>query len=183
MQNKVSNGIITALVVLISICACAYNTAPKGWLSGTGTSQKEAYGSWITVIQENSGSRDSLDGELIAILPDSIIILSGIEVITIPKDRIISAKITAYYSNAAALGVWGTIGILSTPAQGYFGIITMPLWLISAIASGSSQSFAPQKKFPKQNWNELFKFARFPQGLPAGFDRRLLNPKPRHQLG
>jgi hypothetical protein len=166
-------------LVLCALCAigCASTTAPRQWLPRPDAAQKTAFGGWISVEYTEGGVTKQIDGELIAIHPDSIFVLAANNLVGIPAAQIAKAKLTAFDANTGPLILWSVLGTLSTLSHGAGLIISAPVWIISGTAATSAQSYTPQLSFPKKPWNEFRPFARFPNGLPRDLERRALQPK------
>lgn len=176
MQSRRFSQICFIAVLLILIVGCATNTAPRGWLDVPKASQSKTFGGWLEVEHgENSAKR--VQGELIALSPDRVFVLTDDGLLEIPKTTISQAKLTAYDSGAVALGVWTFLGTLSTISHGFFLIISAPVWVIGGSAATAVQSHKPVISYPKNSWEAFQRYARFPQGLPQGLERSSLLPK------
>ena len=68
-------------------------------------------------------------------------------------------------------------GALSTASHGVGLIISFPVWILIGSISTATQSYTPIQKFPVKSWDELIKYARFPQGLPRVLELGKLEPK------
>lgn len=83
------------LFVLIYVAGCGpTTTAPKGWLPSVSTAQHESYGGWVTVRYHTGDSEGEAHGELIAIQPSQIFILTEQELTHISIDSITQMKLT-----------------------------------------------------------------------------------------
>jgi len=166
-------------LLLVFLTGCASTTAPGDWLPTAQEAQMEAYGSWIYVeYATGSSSFDKVDGELIAIGDDTVFILSSTDqLVSIPLDKIESAKLTTYDAKHGVLGLWTLGGSLSTASHGIVLIISLPVWILSGSITTAAQSYAPIEKFPIKSWDDLRKYARFPQGLPDGLKLEKLRSK------
>jgi len=169
-------AMIAGMLALFAM-GCASTTAPSKWLSLPQETQRLAYGGWISINYQNDRTPTEVHGELIAIHSDSIFLLVSNNLIGIPTAKIAKAKLTAFDANTAPLVLWSVLGTLSTLSHGVGLIISAPVWIISSTAATSAQSYAPQLSFPKKSWTEFRPFARFPNGLPPGLERRTLRPK------
>ena len=119
MQSRRFSQICFIIVLLIQTTGCATNTAPKGWLDVPKASQSKTFGGWVEVRHgENSAKR--AQGELIALSPDYVFVLTDVGLLELPKTTISHAKLTAYNSGAFAIGVWTFLGTLSTISHGSF---------------------------------------------------------------
>ncbi len=177
MCIKKKFGAMIAGMLALFAMGCASTTAPPKWLSLPQETQRLAYGGWISINYQNNRLPSEVHGELIAVHPDSVFVLVPNNLLGIPTAQIAKAKLTAFAANTAPLALWSILGTLSTLSHGVGLIISAPVWIISGTAATSAQSYTPQLSFPKKSWNEFRPFARFPNGLPPGFERRTLRPK------
>ncbi|MDE0089155.1 MAG: hypothetical protein OXU23_25790 [Candidatus Poribacteria bacterium] len=83
------------LFALFYVVGCGpTTTAPKGWLPSVSTAQHESYGGWVTVKYYTGDSKSEAHGELIAIDPSQIFILTEQELTNISIDSITYMKLT-----------------------------------------------------------------------------------------
>lgn len=158
------------------VAACAGNPAPSGWLPGPEDAPQDPYGAWI-VVRENDTRETS--GELIAVHEDSIFVLtqSG-RLAGFAHGEIERARIAYYDAQWGGLVAWTLVGSLATISNGYFALITFPLWLLVGSISAADESRAPLESVSQESeWVEMRTFARFPQGMPQGLDRGVLRPR------
>lgn len=124
-----------------------------------------------------------LSGEIIAVEKDSLYILTHApsHFLAIGKEQI--ARMTVAFSLTSdspnKFGGWTALLCLSTLAHGFFAGITLPL---NAIVGANISTAAAQSTFAvfypdNINWEELKKFARFPQGIPEGTNPATLSVK------
>ena len=161
----------------ISCAACAQNSAPKGWLPKPVEAQTAAYGGWIELAYQESGRKDSVDGELIAVSADSVWVLNGNQSLVVPTAAVTAGKLTAYEAPTGSLTLWTVGGTLATISNGALLLLTAPMWIIGGSIATGSESRAAQRKTPPLSWVELTPFARFPQGMPDGIGLNALQPK------
>ena len=167
------------LTILISVNGCVIPSAPNKWLPSFEETQTQAYGGWIEVTHSSDASQaasSSAKGELIALSVDTVYILAE-TLQAIPKTQITKARLVIYDSEADELGVWTTVGALSTLTHGYGLVLTLPIWITSGGIASSIQSRKPVIDYPKSIWDDFKPYARFPQGLPEGLDPTQLKPK------
>jgi hypothetical protein len=167
------------LPLCVAVAAgCATSSAPRGFLRPPLEAQRSAYGGWIevTLVRESHArTSDTLSGELIAVGDDSIFVLgaAGLRALAVP--RIARARLMAYDAQYGALASWTLLGVLSTASHGLGLILSAPVWILAGTGATSSQSRAPLHEVTQPgNLPSLRPFARFPQGLPPGLDRRTL---------
>jgi len=88
-------GLPMLLFSLIYVVGCRpTTTAPKGWLPSVSDAQRESYGGWVTVKYHTGDSESEAHGELIAIDPHQILILTEQGVTNISIDSITQVKLT-----------------------------------------------------------------------------------------
>jgi hypothetical protein len=110
---------------------------------------------------------ERIDGELIAIDSNKIVVLSSTE----KKCLLVSVKeikrFTLQYAQPKQYGWTIPVFLLSTISHGFFSIFTVPVNLIVTISSTSSGNSAFKYKSKSMNYQKLKMFARFPQGIPS----------------
>lgn len=178
MRAKLVVGTTVCVFLSILVSGCASTTAPRGWLPTPGEAEKEAYGAWISVKYNNGSSEQIADGEFIAVGKESLFVLTQDSLTAIALNQVERGKLTTYDAEHQLLAGWTTVGALTTPSHGWFLMLSFPLWIISGSIATIAHSYAPIEKFPADSWEDLRKYARFPQGLPEGLDRRTMKSKP-----
>lgn len=142
--------------ILISSCKI-YKTAPL-----FNELPYHTKGSHVVVYYE---FRDYQRGELIAIESDCLLIIDELKeknsFLKIDKDKIKRVKVVLSqthshpnYRQSQAIGIMAL-------GHGWWGIFTLPINL--AVLASANKTF--KQDVP---WDELPKFARFPQGIPEG---------------
>lgn len=169
------------VILLALVLRCAGTGAPGGWLPDAKEAQQEAYGAWISIEYRNGSSDENAQGELIAIRRDSLFVLTQTLVqdtlIAVAADQVSHGRLATCDANHMLLVGWTAGGLLTTPSHGWFLALSVPLWIITGTVAAIGQSYVPIEKLPVESWKDLRKFARFPQGLPEGLDRRTLRGK------
>jgi hypothetical protein len=165
------------LGIAISMAGCASRYSPEGWLPSLYEVQHQAFGSWITAECLSEGKSLTLSGELIALEGGKLIALDENRAFEIPVSDIRRMRLENF-REARMAGMWAFLGTLSTLSHGYYLMISAPVWIVSGVmlAAGESRTGLVEYKGPPPD--EIRKFARFPQGLPKGIDRKSLRPKP-----
>ncbi len=167
---------IRRLIVLATLTSgCAGTPGPSGYLQPAEVAQYQAYGAWIKVYLKPN--YDELEGEFIAIDPDTLFVLNRGGLHAIPRDTIERARLGTYNSQWGALAAWTTVGSLATMSHGWYAGITLPVWMILGSVTTAVVSHGPiegVRGHDSARWRELSKFARFPQGMPTGIDRTIL---------
>jgi len=182
----------TGVCAAVLLAACVSNPAPSGWLPPAQEVAREAYGGWILVdtarearrgwyAAGDSGSGTDVEGELIAVDPDTVFVMSRTGLVAVPKAAVRRATLVAYDAQWGGLAGWAVLGTLSTVSNGGFLILTAPLWIIVSTSATASRSRAPMVELGEKGdrWEKLRLYARFPQGMPPGLDRGALRPAPR----
>ena len=152
--------------------ACFRTTAPGGWLSTVDAAQREAYGGWIRVETAHGAFAE---GELIAVTPETLFVLSLDSLASVPTSAIRLATLTAYDAGHGVLRTWTLLGSLSTISHGTLLILTLPTWITAGSLSTASASKSPRVQ--SLDPAALRPFARFPQGIPPGLDHRAIRQK------
>lgn len=168
-------------LILFSGCATTY--APHDWLPKTEDIQKEAYGGWMTLFVKPDSLKNNdkylqYNGEFISadtlnvyLLADSLYIVNKVDVI--------SSLLELDRKNSTDYGLWTAGGCLLTITNGFYSIITAPIWLITGIPVSVGESVRDRYETDNPNeayWNDIQKFARFPQGI---YDIDLTSLKPK----
>jgi len=166
--------IIIVLVFILSlfILGCAASYAPANYLPSTDDVPQNVFGGWLTLTTEP----DSLiqnskwmmyGGEFISV-DDSIVYILYDSLYRIPKRIISESVLELDEKNTTVYGLWVLGGSLLTISNGYYAGITLPLWLAAGIptAAGESTRDRYEMNYPDDKyWNDIKKFARFPQGV------------------
>ena len=162
--------LLNLLFLLLVRCATTY--APDNWLPETDEVPENVYGGWITLITEPdslnteeqwmqySGEFISLDDENIYLLFDSVF--------QVPKRKIRNSILELDEKNTTGYGLWVSVGTIATISNGYYLMITAPLWLvfgIPAVVGESARDRYETEEPPEEYWESIRKFARFPQGI------------------
>ena len=163
---------ILLLISFSVLIGCATSYAPANWLPDTDDVPTNVYGSWITVNTEPDSLEPEGDwlqynGEFIAVDEENIYVLYD-SLYKIPKRIIYVSIVDIDQKNTTAYGAWVALGALSTLSHGYYAGISFPIWLLAGIptATGESRRDRYEVEYPDElYWNDVKKFARFPQGM------------------
>jgi len=145
---------------------------------------RDGHGGWIEITHRNASHAR---GELIAVEPRGLRVLEpGDMLVYEPFEDVQEAELFEYETEQGTIGVWGTLGSVSTISHGYFAVFSLPIWLVTSITTASIQSRSAHLAFPGNPWSEFGLWARFPQGLPPNLmasdlirqDRRPKPPPP-----
>ncbi|HMG24646.1 MAG TPA: hypothetical protein VK607_25090 [Kofleriaceae bacterium] len=151
------------LVLALAATGCAFNPDPR-----TRPIDKVAldgHGGWI-VVTRRSGAETA--GELIAVDPDAIRVLTPAALVAIERPAIVRARLWAWDAEHGGYALWGTAGTLSTVSHGFFLILSAPVWVLTTTITSSVESRASIVDYPDHGWDKLAVWARFPQGMPPG---------------
>jgi hypothetical protein len=166
---------VLALVIASHLSGCAHNPTPKAWRLSAVQAQHMTRGSWILVEPGASGeSSDAspVEGELIAIDDSAYHVLTegGLRSVSrSPTDRI---RLFAFGTSPGAIAAWASVGGVSTLSHGGFLLFTAPMWAVAGAVATAKESGAGIL----HDADRARAFARFPQGLPPGFDPAALGP-------
>lgn len=169
-KDKLGLKILIILTILEMTAGCATKTAPKVWLVEPEKAQTQAFGFWTTVEYSTDSSLKLAHGELIAINKGKLYLLGYEGLIGIPTEKIHRVKIFLYKSKEQTIEYWALLGTLSTISHGYSLIFSAPVWIISGIICAIGESKSGVLEYPEHSWEEIRKYARFPQGIPEGID-------------
>jgi hypothetical protein len=169
---------------------CAHSPAPAGWLPPADASGSDAFGGWMVAEVGAGHERRRVEGELIAVEADTIIVLAAGGLESLPRAAILKATVAGYAIDAGKLGGWTTFGTISTLSHGVILLLSAPVWIITGSIATGKASRAPLLEYhvvrgdesramndASRPWTDLALYARFPQGLPAGLDRATLRWK------
>jgi hypothetical protein len=118
-----------------------------------------------------SQGKERLEGEFLAVDEDSLYVLVGYgphsEVIrTVARAWVEKARVAHFDPQTGRIAGWTVVGALSTASHGLVAGVTFPLWVITGTALAASHSRTPLENYPNLPWEELRRYARYPQGPP-----------------
>ena len=123
---------------------------------------------------KKSTGRPVVEGELIAIDETAFHVLSRTGLQSVPRASGHRITLVGYGNRAGALVGWSVAGGISTLSHGGFLLFTAPMWAITGIVASHTE-----KRAGIWHDDELARrYARFPQGLPPGFDPKTLGTLP-----
>jgi hypothetical protein len=170
------NKILIALCFMV-LCGCSAVKAPQGSVPRRKDIVTDAFGGWISASLKTT--RNSIQGEFIAISLDSVFIMSDNKVQILPKADIDNARIILFNSESGAYSGWTFLSSLATISNGHFLVFTLPINLITGISTASGEAKRINYyDYPALTWDELNKYARFPQGIPEQVDTKEIKPRP-----
>jgi hypothetical protein len=167
---------VLALVIASHLLGCAHNPAPKTWRPSAVQAQHITRGSWILVEPGASAgySTDAspVEGELIAIDDSAYHVLTAGGLRLVSRSSTDRITLFAFGTSPGAIAAWASAGGLSTLSHGGFLILTAPMWAVAGVVAAAKESGAGVL----HDAARARAFARFPQGLPPGFDPAALGP-------
>ncbi len=169
------NNLCIIVCLLVLGAGCTAVRAPSGTVPKRKAITTDAFGSWIRLINYD---RYVLQGELISATGESLLVLTQNGPREVSKEDIASARLIIYDTNTSEYVLWTMLGSVSTLSNGAFLIVTFPAWLLAGITTSSGESNRDNYlDYPGVSLDELIKYSRFPQGLPAGIDLSSLRPR------
>lgn len=164
-------------VLIIALFAnCSVVSAPQGTVPSRKELQTDAFGAWFSGKQ---GTQKILvQGELVAIDGDSLFILMRDTLRAMLTSDFDTARIIVYNTEAKTYGIWTGILTGVSLLTGYYAALTLPLSLGIGITTYLDEKNRIHSfDHPPHGWPEISKYARFPQGMPPGLDKRTLRSK------
>jgi hypothetical protein len=182
---SVTKSTTVALLVIVfcalTLSSCATNHAPSGWLPDRKTISQEKYGGWLYLKWRGRlGEEEITQGEFIGIYDTTCFIFDHTILIRVPIDHISLASLKIHEDDRGSLAVWTLLGTLSTISNGFYLLITAPLWIIAGtiITSTESNSGLFTEEYPDIGWwRTVTRYSRFPQGIPKEVDLSKLKSK------
>ena len=121
-----------------------------------------------------NGSNKDVSGEIIEVSKNEIKLLQEGTLQSLQKDIVKSCVISVSLTvnNPKKINTWASLVNVASLGHGVFGIITLPV-NIGTTAGITKSKYA--LKYPDNiSWDELYKFARFPQGIPNNIDAKTI---------
>jgi hypothetical protein len=159
------------------ISSCMATPGPKGWLPSPKEALSDTFGAWMIVEYSSEAGNKTAEGEFIALEKYQIYLLTGYGLETISTINVQHVTLAVYKEERIAR-TWTLLGFLSTASHGYYAAASAPLWLLIGIYNASAESTSGITDSDVVDWDEIQKYARFPQGIPQGVDLRQLKRKP-----
>lgn len=152
------------------------------------------YGRQVTAVEAgNSEERESPpQGELIAAEPARIWLLGKEQVFEIPLSSIEEVRVRRHGFTPGKALLWSLLGAVVTggalagacsSVEGVDGCGNVfatvgGLWLVVGGLAAATMRGSSSVSVPRPKAEALSPYARFPQGVPEGFDPRSLRPSP-----
>lgn len=165
MRSRELAVLTAALLVSASAAGCLHNPDPRP--RSMSAVHTDAHGGFVVV---RVGGQVNHQGELIAVGPEGVWVLARQRLILTPHEQVSGLDLYAYDVSIAGTTGLGLLGTLSTISHGFFLVFSAPIWLVTTIATSASQSRSAYEWYAGDgdDWSELMKWARFPQGMPPG---------------
>lgn len=180
------NSILLLQACLLILSGCSVLQIPGSYRYGRRALRTEITGSW-TKVRLNSynsiGTEQVISGELIAIHSDTMYILTATRLESILTINISDAVLFKYRNQ---FGLFATLtGLLYLPdivaaigiGEPAFLLLGVP-WLVTGgiITIAEATNHSNLFHYPADNrLTELRKYARYPQGMPAGIEKSKLH--------
>ena len=161
--------------VLLALMCNACKTPPHA-VPDIQSFDRDVYGAWTEVTFPRAAHRPETYGELIAVTPDQLTVLTATGVVTVQKKDVGDVTLTLF--SGSMIPAWLTAGIVSTASHGVYLPGTIALWSLAAAWDNRQYERFAEVNYPGGSWEELRRGARFPQGVPEGLDVNSLRPRP-----
>ena len=147
----------------------ASSPAPPGARLTMEQAQRDPRGAWINIITD----QEAVAGELLAVEAQALVVASTAGFQRVPVTRIRSWTLSWYEAENDGVILFGVVGTLSTLSHGWWLVLTAPLlWMIPTPIMARAQSKQGHESGTGRDEGHLrlAAYARFPAGLPPGFD-------------
>jgi len=150
------------LSLLLVLAACVKHPAPNG--ATIERAERQGYGGYVLVtLRDGSLVR----GELLAVNRDALWVLDANGQQTVNLHNVTNAELFKYEYEGGTLGVWGTLGAISTLSHGFWLVFSFPIWLATAITVSAAESRHMRLRYPDDGIDSFRDWARYPQGMPG----------------
>ncbi len=177
-----NNGPIFLFLLLCGLTGCVSSSAPSGWLPPVESVPTDVYGGWLKVEKREFKGYSMALGEFIGLRDSAVFLLTEKGYLKmIPMKDVRNATLFIHENNGGKAALTTFLGTVSTISNGFYLLITAPIWIISGTiltvqASNKGNYYQAEPDFA---WWDSFKlYARFPQGIPENFGQTPLKPKP-----
>ena len=169
LLSCVSALAVSGWLPLAGGCTAA-SPAPPGSRLTMEQAQRDPHGAWINIVT----LQGEVAGELLAVEAKALVVASTAGFQRVPVARIRSWSLSWYEADNGGVIVFGVLGTLSTLSHGWFLVLTAPLlWMIPTPIMARAQSKQGHESGSLGDADghlHLAAYARFPAGLPPGFD-------------
>ncbi len=114
-----------------------------------------------------------ISGELLAADGDFIWVLEKNCLRQLEYQRVSWASVEYFTSFAPLVGGWDGLGAMSTLSHGFFVVFSLPIWLGIGVPTAIGAAVNNDLEFKPKQFDKLYQFARFPQGMPEGWPSHL----------
>ncbi|MDX9905137.1 MAG: hypothetical protein RBS55_00975 [Bacteroidales bacterium] len=182
--------LLTVILIALFIAGCAINKQANRYTPSLNDSGKYLFGRWIEVkytAAVDSSFIHTLAGELIAYSGHDLYVLDSAKMNIMPDSLITTARLFLYRKNpnkflitSLLMIIPNAIGMVVYPeyALGFLALAIVPVINGAIFTLVDRNTPTNELRYPKKELKELAKFARFPQGLPAGVDPEELRLPP-----
>ncbi|HBC77677.1 MAG TPA: hypothetical protein DEO60_07695 [Bacteroidales bacterium] len=175
---KILTGIFGFLILF---GGCRSALVPAGYKLSPREVSNSFTGSWIDISYgtgDTAALKLNLSGELIALNEDTAYVLTETAFVPLTVKNIISAKLHVFNPQAAIWPVSGLlsfipniVGEIANSTGGGFVLLGAPVAGFGILFGLAETRSNATLKYPdKSSFDEFVKFARYPQGLPAGLE-------------
>jgi hypothetical protein len=160
------------------IFGCTSIHAPPGWPVRPGQLPTEVYGGWLEIrYSPGAAVVGPPTGELIAVAMDTVFVADDAGLHAVAAADAQRIRLVTYHPDASLFGSLAVAGALSTITHGALAVFTAPMWLLAGGGAAGARSREPIIDYPSCELGAFTRWARFPQGLPAGVDRSQVRMK------
>lgn len=170
MRDAVAALLVLALAGSMPAACTAASPAPPSARRTMAEAQRDPHGAWINI----DTGRGEIAGELLAVEPRALVVQSTVGFQRVPLPTIRRWTLAWYQGDNSSVIAFNVVGTLSTLSHGYWLVFTAPLlWMIPGTVMARAQSKQGQESNDRPDpvsLAALAMYARFPAGLPPGFD-------------
>ena len=165
---------------LFLLLSCASVSIPESEKLPTPTElPRYPYGAFISVRVKDR----FINGEILGVEGNTLYVLTTDDkILSIPKDKVRYYNVIECKSDYT--GVQQAIGILtlsglgavsSICVNGFFVIISGPLWLLTGTIGGLHILLSTPDCYPEVEWDILIRYSRYPQGISQEIKEKAVN--------
>jgi hypothetical protein len=124
------------------------------------------------------GDEDDVTGELLAVDDGGLWVLGEKGTTRVSKGQIEKVTVKVHSNLGWAFLAWTLVGTASTISHGFVLVLSAPSWAIAGGTVTGIEFGRGKATASSRDAHELYQYARFPAGLPAGWNA-CLPEKPR----
>jgi hypothetical protein len=165
----------------------------------TGGAGLSVHGRQVTALEADDTARrrspqeeKRVEGELIAAEPARLWLLGKEQVFDVPLSSVAEVRVQRHTFTARKAFLWTLAGAVvtgglltgacsaveGTQSCGNVFLVTSAIWLGVGGLAAKSMEGSSAVRFRRPSAEDLSPYARFPQGVPEGFDPHSLQPSP-----